>query len=149
MSTQIHDAGRSFIRREGRVLEQRMAATIFDGAPAAGVVDALRGYRNPDGGFGHGLEPDKRCPDSLAIDVEIALAAMVAAGAVDHEMVDRACDFLATIATPDGAVALSSPVIESYPRAEHWSDWTYVPGFNPTAGLAGARSTGWGSSTRG
>ena len=137
MSTQTHDAGRAFIQREGRVLEQRLAATIFDGAPPGGVVDALRGFQNPDGGFGHGLEPDKRCPASLGIDVEAALLAMNAAGTVDHEMVGRACDFLASIATSDGAVALSAPVMEAYPRAEHWSDWTYIPGFNPTAGLAG------------
>ncbi len=137
MSTQTHDSGRSFIQREGRVLEQRLAATIFDGGPAAGVVDVLRGYQNPDGGFGHGLEPDKRCPDSLAIDVEIALQAMAAAGTADREMVERACDFLSSIASPDGAVALSSPVMEAYPRAGHWAEWTYEPGFNPTAGLAG------------
>jgi hypothetical protein len=41
------------------------------------------------------------------------------------------------VAAPDGAVALSFPVMEAYPRAEHWSDWTYNPGLNPTAGLAG------------
>ncbi len=138
MGTPIHDAGRSFIRREGRLLEQRLAAAIFDGAPPDGVVDVLCGYQNPDGGFGHGLEPDKRCPDSQAIDVEIALQAMVAAGStVDHGMVGRACDFLARISSPDGAVALATPAIESYPRAEHWSDWAYVPGLNPTAGLVG------------
>ncbi|MEA2826149.1 MAG: hypothetical protein QOG43_588 [Actinomycetota bacterium] len=137
MSTEIHEAGRAFIQREGRVLEQRLAATIFDGTPAGGVVDALRGYQNPDGGFGHGLEPDKRCPASLGIDVEVALQILTAAGTVDHEMVARACAFLTSIATPEGAVALSSPVMEAYPRAGHWSEWTYVPGFNPTAGLAG------------
>ena len=137
MSTQIHEAGRSFIRREGRLLEQRLAATVFDGAPPSGVIDVLRGYQNPDGGFGHGLEPDKRCPDSQAIDVEIALRAMVGAGTVDHDMVVRACDFLAATASPDGAVSLATSAIEAYPRAEHWSDWTYIPGFNPTAGLAG------------
>jgi hypothetical protein len=137
MSMQIHDAGRSFILREGRLLEQRLAATIFDGAPPSGPIDVLRGYQNPDGGFGHGLEPDKRCPDSQAIDVEVALQAMAAAGTVDHDMVGRACDFLAGIASPDGAVSLATPAIEKYPRAVHWSDWTYVPGLNPTAGLTG------------
>jgi hypothetical protein len=137
MSTHDHDAGRLFILREGRVLEQRQAAAIFDDGPVSGVIDALRGYRNPDGGFGHGLEPDKRCPASLAIDVEMALSAMIAVGAVDDEMGRRACDFLASIATPEGAVALSSPVVEDYPRAVHWSEWTYVPGLNPTAGLVG------------
>ncbi|HVF14379.1 MAG TPA: hypothetical protein VM942_07245 [Acidimicrobiales bacterium] len=137
MSHLIHDAGRSFIQREGRLLEQRMAAAIFEGAPTAGVVDVLRGYQNPDGGFGHGLEPDKRCPDSQAIDVEVALQAMIATGAVDHDMVGRACDFLVGIASPEGAVSLATPAIENYPRAEHWSDWTYRPGINPTAGLTG------------
>jgi len=130
-------AGRAFLEREGRLIERRLAATLFDGAPAAGVVDTLRGYRNPDGGFGHGLEPDKRCPDSLPIDVECAFDIMLVAGAVDEAMVLYACDWLAMVAAPDGAVPASLPVMEAHPRAEHWSDWTYTPGLNPTAGLAG------------
>ncbi len=137
MTTDIFTAGRQFIESEGRLLERRLFATVFEGAPAAGALDVLRGYRNPDGGFGHGLEPDKRCPDSLPIDVEAALGAMVTAGAVDEPMVQGACDWLATVATADGAVPLSFPVMEAYPRAEHWSEWTYAPGLNPTAGLAG------------
>jgi len=152
-------AGAGFLEREGRLLERRLFATLFGGAPATGVVDALRGYRNPDGGFGHGLEPDKRCPDSLPIDVEVAFEALVVAGRTAVEeagpMVLAACDWLATVAAPDGAVAPSFPVIEAHPRAAHWSDWTYRPGLNPTAGLAGRlhrmgvvhpwldRATGW------
>jgi hypothetical protein len=31
----------------------------------------------------------------------------------------------------------SLPLIEDYPRAEHWSAWSYTPGLKPTAGLAG------------
>jgi hypothetical protein len=64
-----------------RLLEQRLHAACLLGGPAAGVVDVLRGYRNGDGGFGHGLESDKRCPASLPIDVEVALTAMATAGA--------------------------------------------------------------------
>ena len=75
MDTQFA-SGREFILREGRLLERRLFATCFEGAPATGVVDVLRGYRNDDGGFGHGLEPDKRCPASLPIDVEAALQAL-------------------------------------------------------------------------
>jgi hypothetical protein len=135
--SEILSTGRAFLEREGRLIERRLAATLFDGAPAAGVIDSLRGYRNPDGGFGHGLEPDKRCPDSLPIDVEGAFEIMLVAGAVDEAMVLYACDWLGTVASPDGAVPLSFPVMEAYPRAEHWSEWTYTPGLNPTAGLAG------------
>lgn len=137
MSSDVFTAGRAFIEREGRVIERRLAAALFDGGPAEAVVDTLRGYRNPDGGFGHGLEPDKRCPDSLPIDVECAFDILLTAGVVDDPMVRDACDWLARVAAPDGAVPLSFPVVERYPRAEHWSDWTYTPGLNPTAGLAG------------
>jgi hypothetical protein len=137
MSDDTFDTARAFIQREGRLLERRLFAALFEGGPSAGVVDVLRGYQNPDGGFGHGLEPDKRCPDSLPIDVEAAFQAMVTAGDIDQTMVRRACDWLDSVAAPDGAVPLSFPVMEPYPRAEHWSEWTYTPGFNPTAGLAG------------
>jgi hypothetical protein len=130
-------AGRAFLDREGRLVERRLAAVLFDGADPAGVVDTLRAYRNPDGGFGHGLEPDKRCPASLPIDVECALDILLVAGARDDALVAGACDWLGSVAAPDGAVPLSFPVMEAYPRAEHWSDWTYTPGLNPTAGLAG------------
>jgi hypothetical protein len=129
-------AARDFILREGRVLERRLFATLFEGAPADGVIAALLGYRNADGGFGHGLEPDKLCPESLPIDVEQALLAMDAAGRVDRELARGACAFLASMAV-DGAVPLATRAIEAYPRAEHWSDWTYKPSLNPTAGLAG------------
>ena len=78
-----------FVLRQGRLLERRLFATWFLGQPASAVVDALRGYQNDDGGFGHGLEPDKRCPASLPIDVEIAFQALAAAGAADAGMVGR------------------------------------------------------------
>jgi len=138
--TKQFNAGREFVLRQGRLLERRLFATCFEGAPAAGVIDALRGYVNDDGGFGHGLEPDKRCPASLPIDVEIALQAMAAAHIVDLPLVHKACEYLAGVASDVGggaAVPLAFPVIEAYPRAEHWSEWTYEPGLNPTAGIVG------------
>jgi len=129
-----------FLLNQARLLERRLFATCFLGQPAARVADALRGYQNDDGGFGHALEPDKRCPASLPIDVEVAFQALATAGAADHTMVVRACDFLARAAEDagaGGAVPPAFPVIESFPRAAHWTEWTYQPGLNPTAGLVG------------
>ena len=94
----VFAAGDRFILSQGRLLERRLFATAFLGQSGAHVVDALRGYQNDDGGFGHGLEPDKRCPASLPIDVEIAFQALAAAGAADEAMITRACDFLAATA---------------------------------------------------
>ena len=129
-----------FLLDQARLLERRLFATCFLGQPAGRVVDALRGYQNDDGGFGHALEPDTRCPASLPVYIETAFQALAAAGTVDHDMVTRACDFLARAAEEagaSGAVPLAFPVIESFPRAAHWTVWTCRPGLNPTAGLAG------------
>src|SRR5258708_6876444 len=144
-----------FVLSQARLLERRLFATIFLGQPAARVIDALRGYQNDDGGFGHALEPDTRCPASLPVYVEVAFQALAAAAAADHgpasagaaelgaacrSMAERACDFLAQTAkdaAAGGAVPLAFPIIESFPRAAHWSEWTYEPGLNPTAGLVG------------
>jgi hypothetical protein len=133
-------AGDRFLLSEARLLERRLFATCFLGAPAGGVVDALRGYQNEDCGFGQALEPDTRCPASLPVYVESALQALVASGATDEQMVLRACEFLARWADDagaEGAVSPASPVIESFPRAGHWTEWTYEPGLNPTAGIVG------------
>jgi hypothetical protein len=126
----------SFLAREARLLEQRLYATLFEGGSPSRVVDALRGYQNDDGGFGHGLEPDKRCPASQPLDVQIALETLAAAGMTDAEMLRRACDWLAAVG-PDGSVPPVLPSIAAYPRAAHWGDGKFPPGLNPTAAIAG------------
>lgn len=137
----IFSAASDFVRREARLVEGRLFAAVFEDADPQGVVEALRGYQNADGGFGHGLEPDKRCPDSQGLDVEVALDTLIAAGARDEVMIRRAVDWLGQTANADGAVSLCTPAVENYPHAEHISEWTYQPGLNPTAGLVGRLST--------
>lgn len=138
-------AGYQYLLREGRLLEQRLFGTLFGDDSPSVVVDVLRGYQNVDGGFGHALEPDTRCPNSLPVYVEVALRTLCTARATVEvpavgEIVGRAGDYLAGVARrlgTEGAIALATPVIESFPRAAHWSEWTYVPALNPTAGLVG------------
>jgi hypothetical protein len=136
----VFAAGDRFLLSQARLLERRLFASVFLGQSGIHVIDALRGYQNDDGGFGHALEPDKRCPASLPIDIETAFQAMATAGAADEIMITRACDFLAATAGrvgAGGAVPPAFDVIEQFPRAAHWTDWTYAPALNPTAGLAG------------
>jgi hypothetical protein len=47
-----------------RLLDCRRFELLFEGADAEPVLDAVRAYRYPDGGYGHGLEPDLGAPES-------------------------------------------------------------------------------------
>src|SRR5262245_52353642 len=80
-------AARTFVEANGRVLDQLVLAARSDGGDPGAVVTALAAYRNDDGGFGHGLEPDKRCPASQPLDVEVALETLLAAGATTPDLV--------------------------------------------------------------
>ena len=128
--------GRDFIYRDGRLLERRLFARLFEGGPASAVVDCLHGYRNTDGGFGHALEPDKRTPESQPLDVQIALDTLDAADDFDAELVGGACDFLEFVADERGAVPVVLPSIADYPRADHWQDGRFPPGPSPAVGIA-------------
>jgi len=130
------ERGRDFVRRDARLLEQRLFAVVFESGDPDGVVDAIRGYRNADGGFGHGLEPDKRCPDSQPLDVLFALETMDAAGTMDVGLAQGACGFLASVADERGAVPIILPSVAAYPHANHWAGDDFPPELNPTAGIA-------------
>ena len=51
---------RGFMAGHGRVLDRRRFELLLDDGDPEPVLDALAAYRNPDGGYGHGLEPDLR-----------------------------------------------------------------------------------------
>lgn len=132
------DTAREFVYREARPLEQRLFAALFEGASPSGVLRALEAYRNDDGGFGHGLEPDKRCPASQPVDVAFAFETLALAGARPNGVADEACAFLAGLADERGAVPLALRSVLDYPHADHWSgDWAYEPSVWATSANAG------------
>ena len=131
-------AGREFVRREARPVEQRLVAALFEHAPPAGVTRAIEAYRNDDGGFGHGLEPDKRCPASQPVDTSLALSLLARAGASADGILDGACSFLESVADERGAVPMALRSVLDYPHAEHWDGaWPYEPSVWATASAAG------------
>ncbi|WP_423461761.1 hypothetical protein ACO229_13575 [Promicromonospora sp. MS192] len=115
------DAARRFVYADARLLERHRLATLFDGAPAAPVLDALRPYRNDDGGWGHALEPDLRGPDSQVSGAMSALAVLAELGvAADPEVARLAtetADWLAGVALADGRVPHVLPTAAAYPAA--------------------------------
>jgi hypothetical protein len=106
-----------FILANARLLDRHRLAVLRHGADVKPVLDTLRAYRNPDGGFGHALEPDVRAPDSEPSAVLHALEVLAGIGALDHPMVTDAATWIANIADPDGGVPFVTPACAAYPHA--------------------------------
>ncbi|WP_018657201.1 hypothetical protein [Actinomadura flavalba] len=129
-------AAEDFLHRTARLLDRHRFALHFRGGPATAVLAALAPYANPDGGYGHALEPDLRGPESQPVPAQLALETMLEAGSGDPEPVAA---HLASIARPDGGVPFVLPTVLTSPRAPWWQpEGDDPPGaLNPTAALAG------------
>ncbi|MCC6626012.1 MAG: hypothetical protein IT340_01295 [Chloroflexi bacterium] len=136
--TTIRDCAADFLWRNGRLLERQVFAHLFLGGPRQPALAALLAYQHAHGGFGHALEPDKRCPDAQPIDQEIALRVLDDIG-FDAAVAGRICDFLTTITTAEGGVPFVLPSARAYPAAPWWQSAPDAPpaSVNPTASIAG------------
>lgn len=113
-------AAEQFLCASARLLERHRFAHLFGAGGAEPVLQALRAYRNPDGGFGHALEPDLRAPSSQPVGVQTAMEILHEAGAQDDPMIGPACDFLAGIALPDGGIPFALDSAAGYPKGPWW-----------------------------
>jgi hypothetical protein len=111
------DSAEQFVLANARLLDRHRLAVLVHGGPVAPVLDALRAYRNPDGGFGHALEPDVRAPESEPAATLHALEVLAGIGALDDPMVTDAAAWVATIADPDGGVPFVLPTAAAHPHA--------------------------------
>ncbi|TDD36474.1 hypothetical protein E1286_38215 [Nonomuraea terrae] len=111
----------AFLAGHARVLDRRRYDLLMGEGDAAGVLAALEGYRNVDGGYGWGLEPDLRSPESQpgaalhAFEVfdEIAPATAPQAAAL--------CDWLESVTLPDGGLPFALPIRDTAATAPWWA----------------------------
>jgi hypothetical protein len=111
------DSAERFMLANARLLDRHRLAVLLHGAPVAPVLDALRAYRNADGGFGHALEPDVRGPESEPAATLHALEVLAGIGALEDPMAGDAAAWVATIAEPDGGVPFVMPTAAAHPHA--------------------------------
>jgi hypothetical protein len=115
----IH-AAEQFLAANGRVLDRRRYERLFHDGDAKPVRDALAAYRNPDGGFGSGLEPDGRTPATQPVAIEVALRTMDECDVWDDELVAGALDWLEANAPGEGGAVFVQPNVEGWPHAPWW-----------------------------
>jgi len=127
MKTPDIDAAAGFLAASGRILDRRRYERLFAGEGACPVRDAVAAYRNDDGGFGHGLEPDGRAPGSQPAAVELALRILHEADAWDEELAAGACDWLERTAPAEGGATFVAPSISGWPHAPWWQPEEGLP----------------------
>ncbi len=131
----------AFLRREARPLEQKLYNFHFENGPAAEVLAELARFQNPDGGFGHGLEPDLRLPGSSVIATTIAFQRLRELDTPkDHPLIVGGCRYLREQYNEAASSwAIMPPNVDEAPHAP-W--WTYGGDLsrsqaNPRAEIAG------------
>ncbi|MGI5167190.1 hypothetical protein ACQEU3_22860 [Spirillospora sp. CA-253888] len=114
------NAATAFMATHARVLDRRRFEVVTRGTGAEGVVAALDGYRNPDGGYGWGLEPDLRSPESQP---GAALHAFEALADLETAVPQAAalCDWLESVTLPDGGLPFALPITDPAGCAPWWS----------------------------
>lgn len=110
-------AAEQFVLANARLLDRHRFAVIVEGAPVEPVLSSLRGYRNPDGGFGHALEPDVRAPESEPSATLAALEVLDEVGRLDDPMMADIPDWLSSIAESDGGIPFVMPSAGASPHA--------------------------------
>jgi hypothetical protein len=124
LTREAFERAREFMHTQARDVERELFLLHFENGSAELVRAALAAYQNPDGGFGHGLEPDVRTPSSSALATGISLSILkeLAVPAQD-EIVRRAVDYL--LESYDGSSGVWRVVPEDtnqYPHAPWWHD---------------------------
>ena len=96
LSTTAQEKITSFLSSaQVRPLEQALYRYHFENGTQADVMAALAQFQNPDGGFGHGMEPDVRLPDSSVIATSVAFQHLREVNApADHPIVANGCRYL-------------------------------------------------------
>jgi hypothetical protein len=110
-----------FLTAHGRILDRLRLLHHLEAEPPEHVLAALDAYRNADGGYGWGLEPDLRDRSSqpggalhaFEVFAEIAPATSPHASAL--------CDWLQSVALADGGLPFALPVENAAACAPFWT----------------------------
>jgi hypothetical protein len=124
LSQSAFGAARQFLNTQARPLDAARFRFHFEQGSSTEVLSALAPYQNPDGGFGHGLEPDFRAPQSSVLCTSIALQILrELGGCPDAELTQRAIAFSVSTLNPTQNTWRIIPkhADDSAPHAPWWN----------------------------
>ena len=114
------DAAVSFLAGHGRTLDRRRLELLLGTGDADAVLAALDAYRNIDGGYGWGIEPDLRSPESQPTGAMHAFEVLAEVAAVASVTTARAVELCDRHALDDGGLPFTLPVTDPAGCASLW-----------------------------
>lgn len=139
LSKEKYLKARDFILTNARMIERRLFQFHFENDTADGVYHAVYAYRNSDGGFGHGMEPDTASPESQPLFSIMALETLNEVGHLNAEIIRR--DFMPyfeSITTEKGGIPWMLKPTSDYPCADHFKlvkEWAALSTTAPLLGI--------------
>ncbi len=123
LSRAAFDRAKRFIDKKARPVEGALFAYYFENGSGMRVLAALVPYQNPDGGFGHGIEPDLRSGASSVIGTVTALDIMrrVQADEATPGLPAALAYLIGAWDAETGRWPIVPPDIENAPHAPWWS----------------------------
>jgi hypothetical protein len=94
----------AFMATHSRLLDRRRFELLFGGGNAEATLAALAAYRNADGGYGSGLEPDLRSSSSQPVSALHAFEVFEEIAPATAPEATLLCDWLGSITLPDGGL---------------------------------------------
>ena len=115
-------AAHDFMATHARVLDRRRFELQNGGTDASAALAALDGYRNPDGGYGWGLEADLRSPESQPGAAGHAFEVFEDIAPATALQAEALCDWLDAVSLPDGGLPMALPSSMSAGSAPWWRE---------------------------
>lgn len=113
------EKARHYVYGSGVLYERALFGYLFDGRPLAQVHQCLRAYKNPDGGWGHDLEHDIKCPESHPLALEFLLTFNRSFGLPLDGLLEGAAAWVEANRQPDGSLR-NPDTLHDYPLAPWW-----------------------------
>lgn len=114
-------AARDFMATHGRLLDRHRFRLLLGECGPEPVLAALEAYRNSDGGYGWGLEPDLRSGTSQPGAALHAFEVFEEIGPATSPRAAGLCDWLESISLPDGGLPFALPVPDPAGTATWWA----------------------------
>ncbi len=121
MSVSIRKA-RDYVFSSGTLWERALFGYLFDDSPLAHVYQCLLCYKNPDGGWGNGLEHDLKVPDSHPAALEYLLGVLRDFEIPVGDLLDGTPEWVEHHQNADGSLQ-NPPTLKDYPIAPWWVEW--------------------------